>query len=73
MISIDTEGSEFEILSNFDFELHNVAVFFVEHNYSENKSKIESLLLEKGYLKFLEEISDFDGWYIKRDLAQKLR
>ena len=33
-LSIDTEGSEFEILSNFDFDRHQIKVITCEHNFS---------------------------------------
>ena len=33
-ISIDTEGSEFEILKSFDFEKYKPVVFTIEHNFT---------------------------------------
>lgn len=32
-MSLDTEGSEFEILKNFDFEKYTFGLIDVEHNY----------------------------------------
>ena len=32
-ISIDTEGSEYEIIKNFDFNKYAVEIFTIEHNY----------------------------------------
>ena len=35
-LSIDTEGSEFLILKNFDFQKHTIKLITVEHNYAES-------------------------------------
>lgn len=65
-ISIDTEGSEYEILREFPFDVFRFQVLTVEHNHSENETKIDSLLSKNGYDRVLKEISQFDGWYIRR-------
>jgi FkbM family methyltransferase len=50
-MSLDTEGSEFEILKNFDFEKYTFGLIDVEHNYVEpRRSEIKNLLLSKGYI-----------------------
>lgn len=50
-MSLDTEGSEFEILKNFDFEKYTFGLIDVEHNYQEpRRSEIKNLLLSKGYI-----------------------
>lgn len=72
LISIDTEGSEFEILNSFDFNRYQVDLFFVEHNFSENQAKINSLLSANGYTLILSEVSMFDGWYIRKEILRKL-
>jgi FkbM family methyltransferase len=64
-LSIDTEGSEFEILSTFDFREHVFRVICVEHNYSENRQRIFELLTREGYKRVLEELSMADDWYTK--------
>jgi FkbM family methyltransferase len=73
LISIDTEGSEFEILSSFDFSKHSVALLFIEHNYSETESKIDDLLELNGYKRFLKEVSEFDGWYLHNSFTHLLK
>jgi len=62
-LSADTEGSEFEILNAYNFE-KSPRVISVEHNFTDNDEKIESLLKDRGYSRILREISDFDAWYI---------
>ena len=64
-LSIDTEGSEFEILSTFDFREHVFRVICVEHNYSKNRQRIFELLTREGYKRVLEELSMADDWYTK--------
>jgi FkbM family methyltransferase len=65
-LSVDTEGSEFDILSNFDFNDRNVRVITVEHNHSEKqRDRIFALLTENGYRRVFEGFSHFDDWYVK--------
>ena len=49
-LSLDTEGSEYEILSVFDFNKYKFGLIHVEHNYEEPKRQlIKDLLLENCY------------------------
>lgn len=63
-LSVDTEGSEFEILNAFDFSHYSFGAICVEHNYLENRSKVKSLLEANGYRQAYPELSEFDDWYI---------
>lgn len=63
-LSIDTEGSEFEILKNFNFSAYTFGVITVEHNYTDLKEKIYNLLSENGYVRKHENYSKFDDWYV---------
>ena len=62
-LSADTEGSEYEILKAYSFEKYP-RVITVEHNFTENDAKIESLLDKQGYSRILRSVSDFDAWYL---------
>jgi len=64
-LSIDTEGSEFEILNSFNFDNYNIKIITCEHNFGDNRDKIRSLLVSKGYERKFESISLFDDWYVK--------
>ncbi len=65
-LSIDTEGSEFVILSNFDFYSHNINIITVEHNFSHpDRENMHSLLISKGYKRIFERFSQWDDWYVK--------
>jgi FkbM family methyltransferase len=64
-LSIDTEGSEFEILNSFNFDNYNIKIITCEHNFGDNRDKIHSLLVSKGYERKFESVSLFDDWYVK--------
>jgi FkbM family methyltransferase len=64
-LSIDTEGSEYEILSKIDFNSYSFQVITCEHNYTSNREKIFELLSSNGYQRVHENLSDFDDWYIR--------
>ena len=50
-MSLDTEGSEYEILKTFDFNKYKIGLIDVEHNYIEpRRSQIKKLLTENGYV-----------------------
>lgn len=64
-LSIDTEGSEYEILRAFDFNEFNFGIITVEHNYTPQRELIFALLTSYGYKRKYEHISAFDDWYVK--------
>ena len=70
-LSIDTEGSEFEILHRFDFERNRFAVITCEHNFTPMRNELHSLLTSKGYVRTLEEISAVDDWYVSGELLKQ--
>lgn len=63
-LSIDTEGSELEILEAFDFKRYPFKVITCEHNYTDARGKIHALLSAAGYVRRHESFSDFDDWYV---------
>ena len=63
-LSIDTEGSELDILQSFPFDRYKFKIIVCEHNFSKNRSQINCLLLGHGYIQKHQEISDFDDWYV---------
>jgi FkbM family methyltransferase len=65
-LSIDTEGSEHEILSVFDFDRWNIAAIAVEHNGTFNRERLYELLTAKGYRRQWPELSRYDDWYVRR-------
>jgi len=65
VISIDTEGSEYEILRDFNFQTYDIHVFIIEHAFSPNQAKIDQLMMRNGYTRIHKKLSKWDGWYIK--------
>ena len=64
-LSIDTEGSEFNILNNFDFNKYKFRIITCEHNFTPNKNKIHKLLTKNGYVKKHSTLVSFvDDWYV---------
>jgi len=64
-LSIDTEGSEFDILAAFDFARYEFGVITCEHNYTSDRKRIHSLLTAHGYVRKFKNISKFDDWYVR--------
>jgi FkbM family methyltransferase len=61
-MSLDTEGSELEILKSFDFSKYTFGLIDVEHNFVEpTRSEIRSLLLSNGYV--YKGANKFDDMY----------
>jgi FkbM family methyltransferase len=70
-LSIDTEGTEYEIIKNLDFNNFKPKIITIEHNYNEvERNKIYNLLTKNDYLRVIEEISCWDDWYVKKDLIK---
>jgi FkbM family methyltransferase len=60
-LSIDTEGSEFDILNCHNFEKYKFGYITVEHNFIHvNRMKIRNLLYNKGYIHYRENGVDDD-------------
>ncbi len=67
-LSIDTEGSEFDILNSFDFNWkYKILMITVEHNFTLKRNEIFELLSRYGYKRVYEDVSMFDDWYVRCD------
>lgn len=66
-MSVDTEGSEFEILDAFDWGTYSINALCIEHNYTSTRGKIHKLLLRNGYRRVYEGVSGADDWYVKNE------
>ena len=66
-LSLDTEGSELQILQSFDFQKYKVKVITVEHNFTKpDRDVIFTLLLSKGYVRVFPFFSAWDDWYVHK-------
>lgn len=64
-LSIDTEGSELDILQAFDFDRYEIRLITIEHNHTEKREEIHSFLRSKGYVRKFDKLSNVDDWYVK--------
>lgn len=68
-ISIDTEGSEYEVLQGLDLTKRKVKVFTIGSNYDKDKmKKIDNIMLDMGYRIALPTASYYDSWYLHPDV-----
>ncbi len=67
-LSIDTEGSEYEVIKNFDFKKYHFNVICIEHNNNADKqSKIDQLLRKFGYTREISFSNNVDWFYINKE------
>jgi FkbM family methyltransferase len=66
-LSIDTGGSEYEILRDFDFDKYRFGVITCEHNFTPMREALHALLKVNGYARKYEELSQFDDWFVNID------
>ena len=71
-ISIDTEGSEYEILKNFNFKKYKPLVFTIEHNFTELQLKIDKLMYSNDYIRVFKSLTTFDAWYVKKNVFEEI-
>ena len=69
-ISIDTEGSEYEILKSFDFDSFKPKVFTIEHNHSNLEKQIDELLEKNNFERIFRKLTAFDAWYVSKDVLK---
>ncbi|MDC1250898.1 FkbM family methyltransferase [Pelagibacteraceae bacterium] len=71
-ISIDTEGSEYEILKSFNFKKYRPLVFTVEHNFTELQLKIDELMYLNEYIRVFKSLTAFDAWYVTKEVFDEI-
>ncbi|AWM78508.1 FkbM family methyltransferase [Phenylobacterium parvum] len=64
-LSIDTEGSELDILQALDFGAWEIRLITVEHNHTPKRREIHDFLVSKGYQRKFERLSNVDDWYVR--------
>jgi FkbM family methyltransferase len=69
-LSIDTEGSELDVLSGFDMRRRRCRFISIEHNFERARLReIKRRLATFGYRQILPELSQFDAWFIANELG----
>jgi len=67
-VSIDTEGSEWEILQTIDLERHKIPLLTIEHNYvSEKRDLVNAYMAKSGYNRVPVA---FDDWYFNEQFLE---
>lgn len=74
-LSIDTEGSEFDILeAYYSSPREKFRTITVEHNYNQvNRNKLYDLLTSQGYVRRFTNYSGHDDWYILKSAIRDKR
>lgn len=67
LLSIDTEGSEVQILRAFPWADWDIRLIAVEHNHTPAREELHALLTGVGFSRKFESISKWDSWYCKAD------
>ena len=65
-ISLDTEGSEYEILKVFNFEKYNVNCFTVEYSDKKEQYNLENLFKNNNYI--THTVNETEVWAIKNSI-----
>ena len=71
-ISIDTEGSEYEMLKSFSLDVYRPKVFTIEHNFTDYQNKIDQLMNSQNYTRIFRDLTAFDAWYISKETLKEL-
>ena len=75
-MSVDTEGSEYEILQQFfasgGGSRFTVLVFTIEHNFTASQGRIQRLMKDHGYIHVLPEASSHDDFFIHENVLRAL-
>jgi hypothetical protein len=65
-LSLDTEGSEWEIISNWPFELIRPTAICIEVNNRSFARDILQFLESKNYINVFPKLSKYDLWFIQK-------
>ena len=64
-LSVDTEGSEYEILRHANLDRRRFRLISVEHaGETAKRENIQALLEAKGYSRWMPGLSRWDDWYV---------
>lgn len=63
-LSVDTEGTELEILKSLNFDKYSFTFMSIEHNIQKREILIEEFLSQLGYRRILRNFSQMDSWFV---------
>ena len=67
-LSVDTGGSEFSIMENYDFSKYRFKIVTIEHNMRQDAGKLRDLFIQNGYFHVFQDLSDVEHWFVDEDL-----
>jgi len=68
-LSIDTEGSELELLMAFPFDVIEVQFLTVEHNHNKSAQRQQcEFLFDKGFQQVFEPFTAWESWFVSSTL-----
>jgi FkbM family methyltransferase len=69
-ISMDTEGSELDILKSFDWSRRTVMIWTIEHAWQEDKRKhIQNIMKNHGYNWVCQNQTQYDDYFVHESLG----
>lgn len=68
-LSIDTEGSELDIISNYSFS-RRFKLISIENN-PKNEDAVDAILTANGYVRVFRQFSQWDSWYVSQELRSE--
>ena len=68
-LSIDTEGSELDIISTYSFS-RKFKLISIENN-PKNEGAVDAILTANGYVRVFRQFSQWDSWYVSRELRSE--
>ena len=72
-LSLDTEGSEFEILKNFNFSQYTFNIISVEHAWNEtSRNSVLNLLKDHGYSQIRANLTEYESWFVGPKVLENL-
>ena len=71
-LSIDTEGSELEVLKGLDFNQFSPMLITIEHNFTANRELVREFLSIFGYKRICNTFSRHDDWYLHVEMYVSL-
>jgi FkbM family methyltransferase len=64
-LSIDTEGSEIDVIRDFDFGEWDIRLISVEITSDLKRKQVIDILNHYGYRQILSEFSEWEAWFLK--------
>ena len=71
-ISLDTEGSEIDILKGLDLTKYKVGLFCIEHNNRPGSvAALDKILLPNGFHRIMPITSAYDAWFVHKSIVSQ--